>query len=467
MNEVLLDSASVTVVTGARLKHVTKDGSRIISVTLQNGDVYEAPIWLDCSYEGDLAAMAGVTMSYGRDSWHKYPRADRAHGHRHLEAGAQYRRRRRTTRFQVGRPATATSIPGAPGRRPPWEAEMSPSARSQAYGWRFCLSKRSRPAALAPAAGLQPPGVRLGRGHDHQQRRCRRHLPAAALRLRGVGHWLRHLCLQRRRPRRASSPIPGRRPPTTSAIAIQGARLSVRGRHLVLRRQRSCCQRRAYRTNLNGWGLPAAEFQADFIGSPGWPSAYYVRQARTMVGQYVDDHGRHASTMAAAPTGTNPTASASAATSIDAHPYYWYPTPDLLDPGRGQARLQWSEALQRAAALDPAACRPGVEPAGAGLRLGQHAGHEQPADGVHLGRAVREPPARWLAWRSPPASTSARCPMPPCAPGCSPMAPSWPSEEEEACSSAADSGGAAGGGVQITGSGIGRPQWRASCTASR
>ena len=50
MNATLLDDTSrVTVVTNARLRFVTKDpvSRKITSITLQNGDVYQAAIFLD------------------------------------------------------------------------------------------------------------------------------------------------------------------------------------------------------------------------------------------------------------------------------------------------------------------------------------------------------------------------------------------------------------------------------------
>lgn len=331
MNEVLLDSASVTVVTGARLKHITKQGTRIISATLRNGDVYEAPIWLDCSYEGDLAALAGVAMSYGRDSWHKF--------------------RERIERTDIDTSKPGLNVEGAdhedfksvdsqgnlyPWRTwppAPWVPEMSPSARSQAYGWRFCLSKRSDRLPWP-----QPPGYSRqefawvgdmianngGAGGTFPLR-------LSAFEVSGTGSGI-YVCNGGDLPGIFTNPWPAASYEKRIAIQERAYRFAA---GILYFAATDPAVSQAYRTNLNSWGLPAAEFQADYIGSPGWPSAYYVRQARTMVGQYV----MTSADMFDDGSGTNwykPDSIGVGGYFVDAHPYYWYPTPDLLTLEEGK-----------------------------------------------------------------------------------------------------------------------------------
>ncbi|HLT71823.1 MAG TPA: FAD-dependent oxidoreductase [Cyclobacteriaceae bacterium] len=56
-----------------RLKDVRKDGNSIIQIVLENSDtqqisaVVKAKIFIDCSYEGDLMAKAGVSYVVGRE----------------------------------------------------------------------------------------------------------------------------------------------------------------------------------------------------------------------------------------------------------------------------------------------------------------------------------------------------------------------------------------------------------------
>lgn len=62
----MLKEAGVTVKTGRYLKSVTKDGPRITSLVTKDG-TYEAKVFVDGSYEGDLMAAAGVEWAIGRE----------------------------------------------------------------------------------------------------------------------------------------------------------------------------------------------------------------------------------------------------------------------------------------------------------------------------------------------------------------------------------------------------------------
>ena len=67
-----LAAAKVPVRFGRQLAKVTKDGARITAVTMENGDVYHAKTYIDCSYEGDLMARAGVPFMVGREANAKF-----------------------------------------------------------------------------------------------------------------------------------------------------------------------------------------------------------------------------------------------------------------------------------------------------------------------------------------------------------------------------------------------------------
>ena len=68
----MLKEAKVPVYFEHRLKSITKDGNRITSLTTEDGDVFKAKIFVDCTYEGDLLAMAGVSFHVGREGNAKY-----------------------------------------------------------------------------------------------------------------------------------------------------------------------------------------------------------------------------------------------------------------------------------------------------------------------------------------------------------------------------------------------------------
>ncbi len=66
---------NIEVVYGERLElkdGVTKQGSKIISIRMESGNVYKGRVFIDSTYEGDLMAKAGVSYFVGRESNSKY-----------------------------------------------------------------------------------------------------------------------------------------------------------------------------------------------------------------------------------------------------------------------------------------------------------------------------------------------------------------------------------------------------------
>jgi len=55
-----------------RLASVAKDGQRIIQITMEDGTIYRAKMFIDATYEGDLMAMAGVSFTFGREGTNVY-----------------------------------------------------------------------------------------------------------------------------------------------------------------------------------------------------------------------------------------------------------------------------------------------------------------------------------------------------------------------------------------------------------
>lgn len=64
----LLEPTKVAVHKLAHLAKVTRDGSRIVSVTMEDGLEVRAKQFIDTTYEGDLLARAGVSWQAGRDA---------------------------------------------------------------------------------------------------------------------------------------------------------------------------------------------------------------------------------------------------------------------------------------------------------------------------------------------------------------------------------------------------------------
>ena len=71
----MVREAGVEVVTGQRLKSITKEGARITGFTTEDGTAYTGKVFVDATYEGDLMARAGVSYIVGRESRETYGEA--------------------------------------------------------------------------------------------------------------------------------------------------------------------------------------------------------------------------------------------------------------------------------------------------------------------------------------------------------------------------------------------------------
>jgi hypothetical protein len=123
-----------------RAKGVTKQGERIVSIAMLNGDVYRGKMFIDATYEGDLMAAAGVSYHVGRESMAQY--GEKWAG---IQTGVLHHRhhfgavsKSISPYVEPGNPASgvlpriATEPPGAYG-----EADK----KVQAYCFRMCLTK--------------------------------------------------------------------------------------------------------------------------------------------------------------------------------------------------------------------------------------------------------------------------------------------------------------------------------------
>ena len=67
-----LRQSGVHVIFGQQLKSVAKQGTRIASIQMEGGTVYQGQAYIDGTYEGDLMKQAGVSYSIGREARAKY-----------------------------------------------------------------------------------------------------------------------------------------------------------------------------------------------------------------------------------------------------------------------------------------------------------------------------------------------------------------------------------------------------------
>src|SRR6478735_2873421 len=59
----MVKEAGVPILFEHRLASVKKDGNRITMLTCENGAVFQAKMFIDATYEGDLFAAAGVSFA--------------------------------------------------------------------------------------------------------------------------------------------------------------------------------------------------------------------------------------------------------------------------------------------------------------------------------------------------------------------------------------------------------------------
>jgi FAD dependent oxidoreductase len=55
-----------------RLASVKKTGQRLTEISMEDGTIYRAKMFIDATYEGDLMAMAGVSFTFGREGTNVY-----------------------------------------------------------------------------------------------------------------------------------------------------------------------------------------------------------------------------------------------------------------------------------------------------------------------------------------------------------------------------------------------------------
>lgn len=129
----LLSNAGVEVLPMEFLLGVESEDGRLVSATFESGLTVRARQFIDATYEGDLAAMAGVTMHVGRES-----NAEFGETRNGVQCGPHH---------QFSMPVDPYVLPGVPssgllpGIEPgPLPATGSADHRVQAYNFRMCMT---------------------------------------------------------------------------------------------------------------------------------------------------------------------------------------------------------------------------------------------------------------------------------------------------------------------------------------
>lgn len=123
--EEMLSSAGVRVFRSSRLRErsgVSQTGTRIDAIRTEAGERFEAVVFIDATYEGDLMARAGVSYTWGREPASQYGESlagVRAETPRHnfVTMGVRVRARDERGKLLAGIHAGARGQPGAGDRK--------------------------------------------------------------------------------------------------------------------------------------------------------------------------------------------------------------------------------------------------------------------------------------------------------------------------------------------------------------
>lgn len=263
----MLHYYGVYIRSGKTLTSVTKAGTTVSSITDQAGDIYAATVFIDGTDEGDLAAMAGVTMVTGAEAAATYG-----------ESLAGYRPNPLVPNVDCYL-SSGVLLPGV--NADPGLAVGAATAGIQSYTFRLCLTKDSRNKLAWPKpAGYNPLLFEFRRrASPTTDENWIPFSPVYTFNGKtdingdfGTGsNWA------------WPTQTPAQRTAYQTALYNEQA-----GWYWFLANDSSIPQK--VRDYVNSWGLCRDEFtdgNAAVGSAVGWPRELYAREGRRMVGQYV------------------------------------------------------------------------------------------------------------------------------------------------------------------------------------
>ena len=276
----MVTEAGITVYRGERLAlsgGVVKQGTAIQSIRMESGRQFNAYVFVDSGYEGDLMAGAGVSYAIGREANATYGET-----YNGVQVG-------NATKHQFNRVVDPYVTPGVPssGLLPGIRSGLPPAAdgsadlRIQAYNYRLTVTK----------AADRLPWTAPANYNASQYELLRRYIATEGI-TSVAGKLLKIDAL-----RNGKYDVNNQGPVSTDFIGMNYAYpdANYATRDQIAQAHRDYQQGLLYflatdpglpasiRTEMNSYGLTADEF----TDNGGWSGQMYIREARRLIGEYV------------------------------------------------------------------------------------------------------------------------------------------------------------------------------------